>query len=804
MVNKLITYNKNKLFRHAAITLLSFIFLFCFAVAFVTISVSAEEPSITPSLFLPSSPIETNSLNNPIDAVYFSDGRIATIEGNNVVIHLTDGNKQTISENDLSPLKQIKLFDENSLLVSANAKLYKISLTTDSYSYEVLKDDRNIDIGVNYFDFNNDYLITAYSTYLRIYSLENDVTYINEINGVDGNSPIALINNEIILNHSNATTNEFRVSNLVSFNTLKTITEIIIENHIIQVSDIITDDNNFYFICGGKIYRGNNNDFSVTMLKVEDSDFNLGNIDSPVSLAFKGENLLITDPTIGAIQEFRVEGDKLVFTGFAVASEKTAFNRIGSSATEVSVANNSLAVLDDYKLTVIKDLSGNLYSQDNYFNLAHSEKPDFISVGNGTVLLAKDNKTEIYSLSGEKLFTPDFDGNNITDVCYIDGYYYIVMPNTGNTNHSVVFRISEIDGTAENICVAENHFGAATLISVDIYGNVILCKDGNIYTSANGFSERINNTQIANIKKIQTDLNGNVFAFTGNAVYYIAEGQVKNIPLSDTFNSFALSFDSKRVYFIKENDERIYSTDELLNLSITDITVPDSFKTSGESADKNNFKTFSLNDGAVSFVISTDNTDKFKYEKTGSGSVNEYILICETEYKTVEDLKINLSILLGYDELRKPIYLAVKSELISKITSASDKEEKRYVATDVNVYYLPMITENDDFCIKDGDGILRLRAKTEINVLGEVEFNSEEYNGKFLYIGLKNSRGEEVYGYVPEKFTVKVLSEDIKGETEISRIKSDNGNSFNKALIVIALAASVFGTSLFFILRKKG
>ena len=50
-----------------------------------------------------------------------------------------------------------------------------------------------------------------------------------------------------------------------------------------------------------------------------------------------------------------MEGDKLVFTGFAIASGKTAFNRIGSSASEVSVANNSLAVLGDKIITVIKN-----------------------------------------------------------------------------------------------------------------------------------------------------------------------------------------------------------------------------------------------------------------------------------------------------------------------------------------------------------------------------------------------------------------------------------------------------------------
>ena len=800
MVNKLITYNKNKLFRHAAITLLSFIFLLCFAVAFVTISVSSEEPSITPSLFLPSSPIETNSLVNPKDAIYLPDGRIATVQGNNkkVVIYSDEASATVLDFNEIS---QIKYLNNDYIVIADESKLSKISTADYGISNYSLVDSAESVQG-KYFDLNGNYFIKTINSILRIYRIEENALeeiVDKKIDDMNGSASIAINETGDIFYFMKD--NHLYKRNIESFN------NIIDMGVKLPKTNIIADDSFVYYIgSDNTVYRINIKDDSEQQLAVKSSDdFDLGKLVSPTSLSFKGDNLLITDDSIGAVQEFRVEGDKLVFTGFAIASGKTAFNRIGNTASEVSVANNSLAVLDDYKLTVIKDLSSDLYSQDNYFNLVHSEKPDFISVGNGTVLLAKDNKTEIYSLSGEKLFTPDFDeNNNITDVCYIDGFYYIVMPNTGNTNHSVVFRISEIDGTAENIFVAENHFGADTFISVDIYGNVILCKDGNIYTSANGFSERINNTQIANIKKIQTDLNGNVFAFTGNAVYYIAEGQVKNIPLSDTFKSFALSFDSKRVYFIKENDERIYSTDELLNLSITDITVPDSFKTSGESADKNNFKTFSLNDGAVSFVISTDNTDKFKYEKTGSGSINEYILICETEYKTAEDLEINLSILLGYDELRKPIFLAVKSDFISEITSVSDKEEKRYISTDVNVYYLPMITENDDFCIKDGDGILRLSAKTEINVLGEVEFTNEEYNGKFFYIGLKNSRGEDVYGYVPEKFTVKVLSEDIKGETEISRIKSDNGNSFNKALIVIALAASVFGTSLFFILRKKG
>jgi len=89
------------------------------------------------------------------------------------------------------------------------------------------------------------------------------------------------------------------------------------------------------------------------------------------------------------------------------------------------------------------------------------------------------------------------------------------------------------------------------------------------------------------------------------------------------------------------------------------------------------------------------------------------------------------------------------------------------------------------------------------NKIYEIAFNSDGLNEKFYYAKLENSEGEEVFGYIPENFTVDKLSEQQNGDTVVSQIKGEKSNSLRNSLIIIALSASVFGTSLFFILKKK-
>ena len=795
---------KNKYFIRAVLSTLFLLCALCFALAFGTFKARAIVNPVTPTLFLPTTEIETNALTDPKDAVYLPDGRIATVQGNDVVVFLSDGTKHTIDD-IYSTLKQIKVFGDNSVLVSTSTAIRKIML--NDYTFSNLTGNTG-DIGGNYFDLNGNYIITAYGDDLKIYSLSDTITYIDQI-PANGDNPIAINENDDILYFVGSNLYKSNVADLSSIHGFGS-------KAIKGNTNIIANNDYVYYIGGDNaVYRISINDDISTKLSIDATDFDLGKLVSPVSLSFKGDNLLIADDDVDAVQEFKVEGDKLVFTGFAVASDKTAFNRIGKTASDISVAKDSIAVLDDFKLTVIKYASKNLYAQNNYFNLLRTDMaidPDFAETGNGTVLIAKGTKAAIYSTAnGNKIYEHDFEGNDITDVCYIGGYYYLIKTDTGSGADSAIYRLSENGSEAAVALIAEDHFGAATLMTVDVYKNIILSKGGDVYRiekTDDGYTAptKINGVALSNVKKIETDLNGNVFALTDAGISYLnKDGEGQSVVISGGVKSFALSFDMKSVFFIRTDDERLYRTLELPNLAADDLTVPASFKTTATSAYISEFKTYKLNDGAISFIISkSGDANKFTYEKTGAGSVNEYVLICATEYQTADELSINISVLLGYDELKKPIYIAVNSDLITETTSVTEKNVKLYTTTDVNAYYYPMITENGEFALTDGDGVLRVSAKTEINVQAEVSFRNDAFNGKFYYARIKNSAGEDVYGYIPENFTVSVLYEDVKGDTEISRVKSENDHSFRNALIVIALAASVFGTSLFFILRKKG
>ncbi|MDY6367657.1 MAG: hypothetical protein SPL13_03965 [Clostridia bacterium] len=805
-----------KIFKSILITMLSVTLIFSAFMLLRSSKNASASTSIALSPVLPLTFAETETLNAPKETLYLEDGRIATIQGDDVVFYLPDGTIKSLT--GFTSLKQLKNFGEN-LLVSNAGSLYQINLSDYTYSQLTYDNEGTIEsVGGNYFDLNDRYLITAYGNNLTVYSyqIENGtstISLIRSFGGVKGDCPIA-INGDTVFYHNNGDPRMLYARPLTGTD----ITEIAE----ITVTDIIADDSYIYYIYGAKIYRRSLIDPTEEIrLEIGSSDkFDLGRLPSPVSLSFKGDNLFITDDVLNAAQEFKIEENKLYFTGYALASGKTAFNRVGVSAS-TDICGKTLVALDSKKLTLIKDVNGDLYSESNFTNLFLTElngtigfTPDTAIVGENTVmLLNKEVKTvTIIDFNGNLLYSHNgLDGNNLTSACYADGVYYVAKIGGGLATDTQVYKFDENNTVtpAEPIFTATENFGAGTLISADIYGNVYLTDSNGFIYNSNDFTSALNHTGISGIIKIVSDMAGNVFALTANGVSYVSGGVDYDIPIADgNLKSFALSYDQKTVYFTVNGSERVFMSDALPNLSADSVKIPTEFKTSSTSADISAFKSVSI-EGATALSVSVGE-NVFNFGKIESGYADEYICVCEATSSGVDPingntLTLDLYVILGKNEKLKPQLYLVRKDLATD-TTVSVKHTTAtcevYVTTDVNAYYIPMISDGN-FLLTDGEGVLRISAKTKIIPLYEIAFNSDGLNEKFYYAKLENSEGEEVFGYIPENFTVDKLSEQQNGDTVVSQIKGEKSNSLRNSLIIIALSASVFGTSLFFILKKK-
>jgi hypothetical protein len=316
--------------------------------------------TVISSSVLPQSEVENYDLdlNPPIDAFYWDDkfAIIADNFSNNLIVY-QNGIFQT--KNLISP-KQVRKLGENKLVISQNAALYSLDLNDLDAAPEKLKGTGTSgieDLGMETFDVNDNYIVTAVSTFVNVYKYNADTPsdWQAQVGGANTDTPISINDkNEIFLVSDNCLKKYTYNPETKELGYTSTISHL-------NPSAILADNDNVFYIVGNKIYRnltsGTSADEQLLTVLDVNKDFDLGNITSPVSLAFKNGNLLISDNAVKAVQEFKVDtkNNQLIFTGFAIAKNKTAFNRIGVNAFDIERSKNKTAVLDDNKLTVIEE-----------------------------------------------------------------------------------------------------------------------------------------------------------------------------------------------------------------------------------------------------------------------------------------------------------------------------------------------------------------------------------------------------------------------------------------------------------------
>ena len=828
---------------------------------------SAVSP-VSTELYLPKSMQEYCSLTSPTE-VFYSDDYL--IINDNKELLISKNSEGYIRRSDFTNLSYVKSFDKDNILLTDNGSIYKYSLT--DYSKTPIQHG-GYNIGSD-FDYNGNYLITSSSNKVIIYTLSgSSATIVGTISDTSEKTPVAINSQNKIF--------YLKTQNMLRISAVDSLDDYVEVELPVSPTKIIANDDRAFIIneTDSKVYSVSlGNDYSVKTLSADgDINYDLSNVKKTSGICFKGENLLIADADLKAVSEFTVLESSLSFTGFAVAKGKTAYNRIGAgiSGSDIYTMDKKTAVFDGYKITV--------YDEDgNFDNILLSAieglTVDRFALGVNTLALSNEetrtvrvlNLTDKSNKFGMDITVPY--GRRIKGLKYLNGYYYLLVILGDTAASGRIYTISESSGELKEV------FGFSDLYTVSDYPEFAVTVTGDFYITdvknkkilcyreEDGYApiDFISlDDRVYDIVKLGTDMGGALFALTSDSVIYFNEG-ITEIPLSLSANaiSFALNYDEKKVSFIFDGEELVYRSESLPNMAANDFTVPIGYTTSGESANIDNLKIYSVTDSANVYSVKHESAkDKFIYLGKYVEEGHKYAFIDKIEYvipspdgDSAKDRVKTFFALATLSNKKDPITVIVLSEETVDETDIKDATiEKAFISTDVNMYYIPIITENDSFAIYRGGNLFRLPKNTEIAVLKSLEFI-----GRTFYYCSYVSGGETVNGYIPKNFTVEILSDDIlpedfvygtlkkttvykdEGLTEKlkdvadntrAKIINTNGNitevaieedgvwikgyvkadqviikpndTVRNVLIIVALSISVFATSLFIILRKKG
>ena len=831
---------KSKYFLIVSLLLLSASLLglfLCFGQREVLADSSSSNPptNLDSEIFAPINDAQVFDVTTPVDAVSFGDylAVIKKDESSKRTLWISQKGEAFVLYDKLVENNpgQIKTLNDRYLIVLDNTNLYVIDCQDLSKAPAELQFNGR-QINCKSFDLNDNYLVTNTNGVVNLYSIANgDFIEKKELNiNAKDLTPICVNSVGTVFYIENSTP-----SKIFAYNNNLNPSKNQLYTAIGDVSHMIANHDTLYIIEGDKVKVLNEqtSNQSASELTVTQDIFNdLGNLISPASLSFNGQKLFIADSTICAVQEFTVENNALVWTGFAIAKNKTAYNRFTDSICDVERTNDNLAVLSDDRITVINLKDFDYLDKNAYLTLYKEDfgnkLPEDIAVGKSSLLTTTKNGEFIYlyDLTAKdnennpvkiELDTPI---NLIHDCCYQSGYYYIIFDVGGKL---YTYKISELEKTVEFF--KKTDFIADSIITIDVFGNQ------HIYSKQDG------------ILKVSSDLTGSVFAIKQDGFYKLVGDTFSkqfDVPSGFTLESFALNFDRKDVYFIADNHEFIYTATHVNNSAIDNTLVPDDYKLTNDSALENGILAYTVNQNSNVYSIS-ENDGKLKFNSLAE-SESYYIFVCEIP-------QLNHSILLGQNGL----VLVAKDNISSKQLETFDINQTKFISTSVCAYYYPIIDQTSSYALTLNGNSVKLSKGQEIFTKYMIEILGNNY-----YFATFTQNGELTSGYIPVDFTVDELSVDVKfitftientkgvdvfsdanlknkitslaSGTTIRLYSTENGvckiayydgqnwidayinqndiqdkpnTTIRNVLIILALTACVCGSITFFVIRKK-
>ena len=771
-------YLKKK-FKICLISILSVLAVTFSAIALFTVNTAKADIDVNETeQVLPLTALEFTELSAPTDA--YSDGVVtAVIQGTDPSTLLICNGKETTTLT-AGQLTDVKRFDENHLIFSSEARLKIINLSGNLSTVS----DYNLDStnsATSFFDLSDDYLITAYDSNLQIFKFEQKMpVQIGDSFEIDNKSHVAINNdNQMFFVFGGA------IYRLNLTDTPNQTDAVKLTEQTVNPGKMIANDHFIYYIENSKIFRLSVNGGAPVELSIEGDDvFELGNVSTVKGISFKGENLLLTDNT--TVQEFSINNQTLCFTGYAIAKNKSAYNRVSIDTKEVEQSSKSYAVLDKDKLLVVTP-TANAYARANFYNLMKGtiddtngvtfkgEMPDTFALGDDKILLSYGHdvtggKIQFFDLIDKTFSQKVSNGDYIVrDICYQNGYFYLLADN-GNAP-ALVYRFSSEDDLNFNTpYFTANNFTAKQL-AVDVYQNIYLSNGTTVkkYDRTDGAGITINLT-FNLIKKMATDLGGNLLILDSGDLYYLYnDGEYKTEKINFTnhtekIKSFSMGYDKKTVNLLFENQQITYSTDNLPNLSIDGVTIPTDYKLTGSNADFNALKVYARKDGQNVYQVNTAE-QTFKFISLVEDTEN-YLYIADAtisnNYSTVTFL-----VLVEQDKtilIDKALANAVTDSVLNVTDSVPTQA---YISTGVNGYYLPILNANSTFALTDAQ-VIRLEKNTVINPKKQLT-----YLDKVFYFAEFTVDGTTYNGYIPKDYTVEILAKDVNwSDFKVQKLKA--------------------------------
>ncbi|MBQ9485613.1 MAG: PQQ-like beta-propeller repeat protein, partial [Clostridia bacterium] len=443
----------------------------------------------------------------------------------------------------------------------------------------------------------------------------------------------------------------------------------------------------------------------------------------------------------------------LEFTGYAIASGLSAYNRVAVSATRIDRYGKYVAALDDFKLTIINTENFDGYATQNIINKFVGNVPSRFALGNGTVLLCRGDKVLGARLDGDEE-TEILSDITALDLCYQSGFYYAAYTNGAKTT---VVKIDEKTMTQ----VGTTEFtAAATVVTADVFGNIFVADGAKIYKRviADGTTETVD---ITGVKKLATDLAGNLFALANGKIrLYDAATNAWNVVFETATDvkSFGMNFDLKTVNILLDGDQAVYACDTLDNAALSEF-VPNADFTQA-TARKTALKAYVAGDNANIYSVTAKNG-----AFTFNGLIDkapEYPLLAEITVAGHADLTLYAL------ASEQGAVLINEKDLTEKAVDYSDAPERAFTITSVYAYALPVIERGGLFAIETDGEKIRLEKGTEI-----CPENKFELLNKAFYSATVSVNGENVPCYIPVNFTAEIMSGNFHFDTyTLEKLKS--------------------------------
>ena len=705
------------------------------------------------SIHLPKSDLEYKALTSPVDAVH-DKNYTAIVHDASLLVYVGGEYKAPVT--NFTSIKQVKKLDNATVIVSDNGSLYQIPVHNLSIKSAMLDTNNNV-IGGNYFDISSKYLVTAYGTDGAIYSKSGGrYTYLSKLT-LDGDKPIATNENGKI----------FFVNDGIYMvdATAPQDTAVKISDHV--PNKMIADNQNVYYLINGSsnVYKLEIANGHMHELIASAPDYDLGNLITPSGISFNDGNLIVTDSTQNTVQEFAVLDNELTFTGFAIAKNKTAYNRISPNATDVEKQGDTVAVLDNYKITVIKNASKSDYSKDNYANFIMGKNVEkniqYFTLGTSKILYSTTaTKIKMLTLESatETEVTLPVSSVLVDDMFYQSGTFYLLVH---TSTSSIVYAIDEKDNSAtlKELINQSNssHFSA---IAVDVMDNIYLADqngvkkysldDENKYALDFGLA-------VTGVQKMQTDLGGKVFMLTNGAVrVFDGSSTIKTATPAayidgDLLSSFALNYEKSEVFLLFKGKEYLCTNGGITNDALDKAAVADSvYITSGDNADIDRLMLVKIRDGANVYAVNK-NEQKLAYK--GLTKVeSEYVYVCDVRFSST----LTMCAVYGNNGLA----LVNKADMRNYSAEEIEAPKEVIVSTDVNAYFMPLVTKDGEFSLS-GENV-RLAKNTSLYPTAKISVL-----GRDFYYATVTIAGNERTCFVPVDFTALMLADEEKPENYI-------------------------------------